>query len=1233
MGKGHGLSAAVAAVTAAVALGFAASAQAQLLTVSIGLQASLSAPFIEGIPTGQTQPLDAVGNLVCEPGQTVGGYLPGGQPVSQALCAIPALDLQYVTRLRRENGTEVVRRHTALLNVPTALNVDDDLDPDVIGTLAVDALTLSGVSLEIDRFLFESSKLPLKVEAIVDDPTAGALPRRRINAGYDARDGCPAAPAPGLCAPADWKATATFSGAGGSTKLDVVQDVRNDEPTELQGAVPASVKLLGGLFNGDSIHRRDPMGGEIRYAPVALVANLGVTLAASSMEVRAGAVTTTNVKARAEIVNGPREQRVGADLAGLPQSLSVRMEEPGADRRTVTYAASAAVPSLDASYTDTLGGTLGTKVVAKARGIPTGMVLTQTSARAATFTANGGTLGSVEVGYANGEPRLLPADHPYARVFDDGTLRSYAGRIDALRSASFDATTTVTGELRLGPEPRKRFRALVDMPGGRHIDGVVRNLPRHLKVLLDAEGGVIDYDAFGETIDEIVVDAEQSAPFFGRVRRIRGRIEQLPSQATVNIKPGDSGMRLSTNNPIGKVEALLTSGPDASLPAGQLGAQVEDLASRFTAFGRVEGLQLVDVTTGPGDAVTGRVRLASKPLRLRYLRDGQTIDASLSAIPDDVTVAFDPDAGNVGYNASAGIDSIDATVDSTAPLFGRVRHVRARVERLPSIVSIGFKPASGSGVAFAATPAVGMMQAALTDGVAAEPSLPAGRSGVVMKDVPSEFSLFGRLFEVSSASVTTAGANLDATLKTGPLPNGGGLQDIDLDVTFDTPGDAVAAPARIVGFVEDLPATLNLKQQGGKTIYDASSTVPKVTLDARNLPGGSPGGSLDGGLHNAVGTLTGVPTHFEISAGAEAGVVANGAFTRADLEAWDHGPRNAAFPEDDRNKVALSTRDGRLHVQARVFALSKVLLGTSATTKVETAFGSAPAPLDIAVDGGTGAEPLDLDVVATDLPTSSTFSLNQLLGMRIGWNAASHGTDVGLKLSAKEVGADLTLSDLPSFVDVCVGGGLTGCSPKAPSVFQAGDERWVFPNSFTTVTDANGTIRMGGRVCLPPTDGDGEALDPPGTVYGACLDGTSPNRIEISNLRLRQQRLEFASGDTTNEDGDGDPLEDKLLKLWLEGDAGGIRVDNLFVRNDASDSSTIVKAGHTGGPPLRNSGSHFFLLADLNGGFLGVPRTLLRDNQMECEDLEVQVQLPVLGLTDVLPFPGEVVLGDVCIDH
>lgn len=121
------------------------------------------------------------------------------------------------------------------------------------------------------------------------------------------------------------------------------------------------------------------------------------------------------------------------------------------------------------------------------------------------------------------------------------------------------------------------------------------------------------------------------------------------------------------------------------------------LASRFTAFARVNGVRLVDVTTGPGEAVNGHVQLASQPLHMRYLKEGQTIDAKLSPVPSDVTVSFDPTAGKLDYNANAGIDSIEATLDATAPLFGRVKHLAARVENLPSVVSVGFKPASGSG--------------------------------------------------------------------------------------------------------------------------------------------------------------------------------------------------------------------------------------------------------------------------------------------------------------------------------------------------------------------------------------------------------------------------------------------------------------------------------------------------------------------------------------------------------
>lgn len=1197
---------ALVALTLGIALTTAGSAQAALgvsiplLSPGTTLSASISAPFIEGLPTGQTQLLDAAGNLLCGPAQTVGGGIPGiGGPLGSAICAIPALDYQYVTRLKTANG-EIVRRHVALVNVPTLLNVDSDILPDVVATLQVTSLTT--FSLRIDRLLGETSTLPMSIEAIVDDPTNGAIPRDRINVGYDAR---------ASRAPTSWKATATLPDTGDPnlTALNVTQDIVGAGST---------LTTLGGLFNGDALSRVDPMDGKLTYTPVPTHATLGLTLG-KYLEARAGANTPVGLNGDVEIVNGAHEQHANVNVTGLPQSLSARIEQPGADQRTVTYAASAAVPALDATYTDATSGVLATKVLVKATGIPTGMVVKQTGARKGTFNATGGSLGSVEAAYANGEPKLLAVNQPYARVFDDGTLKSYAGRIDGLQSASVDATGPIAAELQLGPDARKPFRALVETPG-RSIDGTVSNLPRHLKLNYDADAGKIDYDAFAETIDKITLDATQATPFFGRVKKIHGVIEQLPSKAIVTIKPDNGGVKLVTDNPIGKVEALLTSGPDASLPAGELGAQVEDLASRFTAFVRVEGLKLVDVNTGPGNKVSGHVQLASKPLHLRYVRDGQTIDGKLTAIPSDMTIAFDPDAGKVNYDANAGIDRIDAVVTSDAPLFGRVKRIDARVDKLPAHVDLGFKPASGSGATFAATPAVGMIQAALTDGVHTAPALADGHSGVKMKDVPDEFTLFARIFNVSNASFTTSGSNLDAALTTGPLPDNS-LQDLDLDATFDTPGDAVDEPAHIVGFVQDLPTTLTLHQTGAQTTYEASSTVPKVTLDARNLPGGTSGGSQDGDLHNAVGTLLGVPTKFKIVTNSiTSGVQSDtGSFDRVDLEAWDHGPQAAGLPEDGRNKVSLNTRDGRLHVQARAFHLSKVLLTNLLGTKVETAFGTTPQPLDLAVDGGTTADPMDLDVVVTDLPTSSTFELSQLLGMHITWNASSPGTDVGLKLSSKDVGADLDIPDLPSSTNVCIGGKLD-CDPQSkqvvlvdPGIFDD-DVNVAFFNKFTAATSANGTIKMDGKVCLPPTDDDGENRT--GDVYTSCIDGTAPNRIEINNLRLKNTRLEFAAGDSDSKDDDGDPIEDDLLKLYLDTDSEGIKVDSLKVRNDTSDSTTTIKAGANGGPPLRNTGSHYFGLFDLTFPPSVEDEPMI--NQLECGDLVVEVDLPLLGATNII---------------
>ena len=179
MGNRRRTAAALAALTMVAGLACAANAQALGLNLNIGpiqIGVNVSAPYIEGVLTGQNQPLDTVGNLLCTTGQKVGGNLPGGQPVSQALCAIPALDYQYVTRFKNPDGSEIVRRHTALVNIPTPLNVDGDLLPDVTATVQVFSLTQ--FTLKIDRMLLELAPLPVKIEAIVDDPTAGGAAAR-----------------------------------------------------------------------------------------------------------------------------------------------------------------------------------------------------------------------------------------------------------------------------------------------------------------------------------------------------------------------------------------------------------------------------------------------------------------------------------------------------------------------------------------------------------------------------------------------------------------------------------------------------------------------------------------------------------------------------------------------------------------------------------------------------------------------------------------------------------------------------------------------------------------------------------------------------------------------------------------------------------------------------------------------------------------------------------------------
>ena len=247
--------------------------------------------------------------------------------------------------------------------------------------------------------LLELAPLPVKIEAIVDDPTAGALPRENINVGYDARDSR---------APNTWKATATLpdDGSDALTTLNIVKDVTGAGTT---------ITTVGGLFDGDSLARKDPMGGAITYTPVPDAGDArpharlvhGGPRRRQPARRRQGPRRDRRRAARAARELQPR--RAAAEPARAPRGAG---HEPA--HRDLRRLGERAVARRDVQRRH--GGVLATKVVAKASGLPTGMVLHQTGARAATFDATGGTLGSVEVGYANGEPRLLDERDPSVRA-------------------------------------------------------------------------------------------------------------------------------------------------------------------------------------------------------------------------------------------------------------------------------------------------------------------------------------------------------------------------------------------------------------------------------------------------------------------------------------------------------------------------------------------------------------------------------------------------------------------------------------------------------------------------------------------------------------------------------------------------------------------------------------------------------------------------------------------------
>ena len=155
----------------------------------------------------------------------------------------------------------VTRQHAATLNVPSLLDVDDVPGADVIATLAINGT--SGVTLSVDKLGsaggigLNLAEMPLKIEAIIDDPRGGAS---RFAFGYDAS---------AADAPTSFSESVTITGAGSSTQITV---------NVSQSGAPASLRLLAEEFTGPGDNRAPAQTIGVQLTPVPASINASVTV-------------------------------------------------------------------------------------------------------------------------------------------------------------------------------------------------------------------------------------------------------------------------------------------------------------------------------------------------------------------------------------------------------------------------------------------------------------------------------------------------------------------------------------------------------------------------------------------------------------------------------------------------------------------------------------------------------------------------------------------------------------------------------------------------------------------------------------------------------------------------------------------------------------------------------------------------------------------------------------------
>jgi hypothetical protein len=1157
--------------------------------------------------------LSGVGGLVDNP--LTGGLSPITTGLTTLACNAGILDYRFETRYRRADGTVVSRSQVAQLGVPTPLNVDDDLAPDLVGTITI--VGRNAVGLRVERAVGESSALPVQVEAIVGDPKGTILGGRRIAVGYDARDDR----APGsfvVSTPAD-----TLLAAKPTVEATVTQTNRGER-----------VAILAGVFSGTGAQRVDATQARLDYrqAPdvAAFTVGLGDRTAVRATTNRPGGLLT------ADVATPDLDAR--AELRAVPATLDLALDRDGS--RLAYDGNGTSIGRLVAdvrSKRPLLGDADRLRVDLDGMPVRGALALEAPETTRGTFglTAEGEVerIG-VQARGGEGDMPVVPGADTDAGVTLDTTEGRFrlAARIFRLRSVAV-APSPASIDLRTGVTQTFRVTAAVPGRGADaaplRLDATIRDLPTALKVgLADGDETKLTYAA-NAPVEELRVEA-QGVELVDGADRLRLALRGLDGDGALALRSpeGDDGrLGLTTEGlTIDDLEVGATGGDEAypTVPGGEdaAGARVDATGGTLRLAARVFRPESIAVGTAPVSLSlrTGVVQ----PFVVDATVPGDAgkppvhVEATIRDLPKQLTLGLEDGAEGtrLRYAADAPVDSIDV-LGTGIPLVAGADKLHVRLTGVSGDGAIGVRSGDDGAIGLRADGvAVDTVEVEASDAGSDFPAVPgpADGNGAFLDTTGGAFRLAARVFALRSITVNPDPVTLEATT--------GAEKPFRVDATLAPSADAPAgtAPTHVEALVEDLPETFRLgladtPDGGSKLAYEASARVSRLEISATGVP-------ILEGTDRIAAAVRDVPRSFELTLPEQA---ANAAAPLATLAIGEGEPAigelrlaAGALPlpvtglEDDGSAKAgtddlfeyRSADPAAVGVGVRLSGLRSLSLGLD---PIAIDLGQDPAksrPIDLRASLPNDAGPAS-QITGRFSRTSASTSVAAVLadGQPTRLTFRNAANLARLTLSGTNLGSipklDLSLDDLPRTLNVCVDSG-GGCRRANPNVLSGGT--------------GGGLNRPYAAQTSIDLDDAGTQLAGRATTLNASLpvDG---NVVNVEDLRFRNLGLDLGQSGTFRYAGQD------LPRIYLFADSRG----QPFVINRIQYPGTI-ESFRVGTDAQQATATNRIVWLRGTKGFLGAQLDSLTGGTLNCGGRR-ELSVKVLGLNvNILNILGQQVL-------